>query len=82
MNPSMSEQIIPQDSSSLVTWQRQISSLAAWAMNALTEEIPNPPSKRITPTYLLKVGTIPIVHYLKDSPKKRPMLFLLILGLI
>lgn len=48
---------IPQEPSSLSTWQRQVSLLAERAMNALMEEIPNPP-KRITSAYLLKAGTV------------------------
>lgn len=52
---------MPQDPSSLVTWQQHLSSLADRAMNALMnalmDEVPNPP-KRITPAYLLKARIV------------------------
>ena len=68
---------IPQDPSSLVTWQRQLSSLAERAMNALTEEIPTTSSKRITSAYLLKAEIVkdwdnPNSPISKRPPKDKP----------
>jgi serine/threonine protein kinase len=68
---------IPQDPSNLVSWQHQISSLAECAMNALLEEIPNSPSKRITPADLLKAEIVkdwdnPDSPLAKRLPKDTP----------
>ena len=67
---------IPQDPSSLVTWQRQLSSFAEQAMNALIAEIPNPPN-RITSAYLLKADIVkdwdnPDSPLAKRPPKDTP----------
>jgi len=79
---------IPQEPSSLVTWQRQLSTLAEQAMNALmnalTGEIPNPP-KLITPAYLLKVGVVkdwenPESPSAKSPPKDTPNAILVHFG--
>jgi len=71
----------------LVTWQRQLSWLAERAMNALMEEIPNPPSKRITPAYLLKAEIVkdwenPDSPLAKRLSKDTPNAILAHLGLI
>ena len=47
---------IPHDPSSLVSWQRNLSSQADRAMAVLTNEIPD--SKRITPASLMKAPTV------------------------
>jgi len=48
---------LPQDPSSLVAWQCNLSLLAEWAMNALADELPDPP-KRITPACLSKADIV------------------------
>ena len=70
---------IPLDPTSLVTWQRQLSSLAEDAMNALMAEIPNPPS-RVTSAYLLKAEIVrdwdnPDSPLAKRLPKDTPNAF-------
>jgi hypothetical protein len=77
---------IPQDPSSLVTWQRQLSSLAEWAMKALMEEIPNCPN-RITPAYLLKSEIVkdwdnPDSPLAKGPPKDTPSAILAHFGFV
>jgi len=71
---------IPQDPSGLGTWQRHLSSLAEQAMNALIDEIPDPPN-RVTPAYLLKAGIVkdwdnPASLLAKSLPKDTPSVVL------
>lgn len=73
-------QPFPQDSSSSVTWQRQLSMQGEQAWNALMEEIPNPPI-RITPAYLLKADFTrewdnPHNPSAKSPPKDTPTAFI------
>jgi hypothetical protein len=70
----------PQDSSSLVTWQRGLSVLAEHAINALKDALPNPPVC-ITQAYLLKSEIVkdwdnPDSPLAKQSPKGTPNIIL------
>jgi len=67
----------PQDPSILAKWQRDLSLQAEQAIKALTEEIPPPPSNRITPFYLQKVEIVkdwdnPDSPSTKSLPKDTP----------
>jgi hypothetical protein len=74
----------PENPSSLVKWQRDLSLLAEEAMSAMIEEIPQPPN-RITPFYLQKSEIVkdwdnPDSPLAKSLPKDTPNAILIHFG--